>query len=246
MIAANVDVVVAVHALDRPLRPRRLHRALAIGWDGGAVPVVALTKWDLGVAPEVAGEVADLGVDVIAVSAVAGEGLDRLAALARPARTIAMIGESGAGKSSLVNALLGRDALTTGAVRAGDGKGRHTTTARHLVALPGGGALIDTPGIRELGLAADEGGVAAAFADVAGFADGCRFPDCRHDTEPGCAVRQAVTDGELDPGRLDSYRDLRREAEAMERRGGERARRAHGRAGARMVREAKRHKRGRW
>lgn len=245
VMAANVDVVVAVQALDRPLRTRRLHRALAIGWDSGAVPVVVLTKSDLGVDPVVEGEVGRLGVDVIGVSAHAGAGLDRVAALTRPARTIVLLGESGAGKSTLANALLGTEALATGAVREGDGKGRHTTTARHLVALPGGGALIDTPGMRELGLWADEGGVGATFADVEQLAPACRFPDCRHDTEPGCAVREAVERGALDPERLDSYRDLRREAEAMERRGDERAWRAHGRTGSRMAREAQRRKRGR-
>ncbi|MGD9571991.1 MAG: ribosome small subunit-dependent GTPase A [Thermoleophilia bacterium] len=245
VMAANVDVVIAVQALDRPLRVRRLHRALAIGWDAGARPVVALTKADLGVPDETAAEVAGLGIDAVAVSARTGAGIEDVAAMARPARTLVLLGESGAGKSTLTNALLGGEVLATGAVREGDGKGRHTTTARHLVALPGGGALIDTPGVRELGLWADERGVAATFADVADLAPSCRFPDCRHETEPGCAVLEAVAAGALPEERLASYRDLMREAAAMERRADERSQRAHGRTGSRMAREAQRAKRGR-
>ncbi|MGD9697084.1 MAG: ribosome small subunit-dependent GTPase A [Thermoleophilia bacterium] len=243
VIAANVDVVVAAQAADRPLRVRRLHRALALAWEGGAVPVVALTKADLGFAPETEAAVWSLGVDVVEVSALTGGGVGRIAELARPARTIVLIGESGAGKSSLANSLLGRQELATGAVRDGDAKGRHTTTARHLLPLPSGGALIDTPGVRELGLWSDEGaGVAIAFGDIDDLASGCRFGDCRHDGEPGCAVIAAVRSGELAADRLESYRGLSREVAAMERRADERARRAHGRAGARMAREANRWK----
>jgi ribosome small subunit-dependent GTPase A len=243
VIAANVDVVLIVQGLDRPLRIGRLTRGLALARDAGARPVVTLTKADLGPAPAVEAEVAALGADVLRVSASSGEGIDAVAALARPSRTVVMIGESGAGKSTLANALLGEEALATGDVRAGDGKGRHTTTARHLVVLPGGGALIDTPGIRELGLWADAGGgVATAFADVEELAPRCRFGDCRHDSEPGCAVRAAVERGELAGERLDDYLGLMREVAALERRADERARRAHGRAGARMVREVKRMK----
>ena len=169
-------------------------------------------------------------------------GVDEIAARAAPARTVVMLGESGAGKSSLANALLGRDAAATGAVRGGDAKGRHTTTARHLLPLPGGGALIDTPGVRELGLWGAESGVARAFDDIEALAEGCRFRDCRHEAEPGCAVRAAAASGELDPGRLQSLRDLRRELAADELRRDERARRAHGRRGARAVRQALRAK----
>ena len=246
-IAANVDVVAVVHGLDRPLRDRRLHRALALAWESGATPVVVLTKADLaddGAARALDAEVA-FGVDAVPVSARTGEGLGALADRARPDRTLVLIGESGAGKSTLVNALVGHDALATGAVRDGDAKGRHTTTARHLVPLPGGGALIDTPGVRELGLWGSVEGVRATFADIAALAGGCRFADCRHDGEPGCAVAAAVADGSLDPRRLDSHRDLMREMAALARRDDERARRAHGRQGSRMAREAVRHKRGR-
>jgi ribosome biogenesis GTPase len=246
-IAANIDVVAVVHGLDRPLRDRRLHRALALAWDSGATPVVVLTKADLD--PDAAARALDaevaFGVDALPVSARTGAGLDALAARARPDRTLVLVGESGAGKSTLVNALLGHEALATRAVRGGDHKGRHTTTARHLVPLPGGGALIDTPGVRELGMWGSDEGVRAAFADIAVLAEGCRFADCRHGGEPGCAVAAAVADGALAADRLGSHRDLMREMAALARREDERARRAHGRQGSRMAREAVRHKRGR-
>lgn len=244
-IAANVDVVVVVQGLDRPLRDRRLHRALALAWDSGATPVIALTKADLDDrAAEVALTVeASCGVDAHAVSVRTAQGLAAIAALARPGRTLVLVGESGAGKSSLVNALVGEEALATGAVRAGDAKGRHTTTARHLVPLPGGGALIDTPGVRELGLWGSEEGVAAAFADITSLAEGCRFADCRHRGEPGCAVVRAVEEGRLDAGRLHSLHDLTRESEALALRADERAWRAHGRRFSRIARDASRRKR---
>jgi len=240
VIAANVDVVLVVQGLDRPLRLRRIHRALVMAWDSGATPAVVLTKADLAAAAQVEALLADaaLGVDIHTVSVVAGRGVDEIAARAAPARTVVLLGESGAGKSSLANALIGREALPTGAVRDGDARGRHTTTARHLIALPGGGALIDTPGVRELGLWGAERGLARAFDDIETLAEGCRFRDCRHDSEPGCAVLAAVASGELDPGRLQSLRDLRRELAADERRRDERASRAAGRRGSRAARQA--------
>ncbi len=244
VIAANVNVVLVVQGLDRPLRVRRLHRALAMAWDCGAVPALVLTKADLAPSAEVEAVLADaaLGVNVHTVSAVSGRGIDEIAGRAAPARTVVMLGESGAGKSSLANALLGAGAAATGAVRPGDAKGRHTTTARHLLPLPGGGALIDTPGVRELGLWGAESGVARAFDDIEALAEGCRFRDCRHESEPGCAVRAAADSGELDPGRLQSLRDLRRELAADALRRDERSRRARGRRGAKAVRQALRAK----
>ncbi len=244
-IAANIDVVAVVQGLDRPLRERRIHRALALAWDAGATPVVILAKADLddqATSRSLAAEAA-LGVDVHAVSALTGEGLAWVADLAAPDRTLVLIGESGAGKSSLVNALVGAEALATGHVREGDAKGRHTTTARHLVPLPGGGALIDTPGVRELGLWGSEEGVAAAFADITALAEGCRFGNCRHDGEPGCAVVRAVEEGRLDPARLGSLLDLARETETMALRANDREWRAQGRRGSRLAREAMRLKR---
>lgn len=222
---------------------RRLHRALALAWESGAVPVVALTRCDLDPGLDAAAQAGALGVEVVPLSARTGEGLDAVAALARPARTIVLLGESGAGTSSLANALVGRPEPATGEVRRGDAKGRHTTTARHLVALPGGGALIDTPGVRALGLWTDEGGgVAVTFGDIEALAADCRSSDCGHLSEPGCAVLRALDDGELAEDRLASYRDLAREVAALERRGDERARRAHGREGSRVAREAQRRK----
>ncbi len=244
-IAANVDVVAVVQGLDRPLRNRRAHRGLALAWDAGATPVVVLTKADLDdqAASRALTMEATLGVDAHAVSVRTGEGLARVAALVAPDRTLVLIGESGAGKSSLVNALVGAEALATGDVRRGDAKGRHTTTARHLVPLPGGGALIDTPGVRELGLWGSDEGVAVAFADITALAEGCRFGDCRHDGEPGCAVVRAVEEGRLAPERLGSLRDLSRETEALALRANDREWRAKGRRGSRLAREAMRLKR---
>lgn len=246
VIAANVDLVVAVHGLDRPLHEGRLHRVVALAWEARALPLVVLTKADLPAREAVEARVALAlpGVDVICTSSRTGEGLDELRARIRPDRTVVLVGESGAGKSSLANALVGVERLAVGDVRTGDAKGRHTTTARELVALPGGGAIIDTPGVRELGLWGGEEGVSAAFGDIEALAAGCRFGDCRHESEPGCAVRAAVDEGRLDSARLDSFLVLAREIRALELRADERAHRAHGRQFSRVAREAKRHRRG--
>ena len=219
VLAANVDLVLVTAPADR-LSPARVERETALAWDGGARPVVLLTKHDLA-PPGLLDDLGDrlVGVDVVPVSTVTGEGLDRVAALLRPHRTAVLLGPSGAGKSSLTNALLGHGRLPTGEVRAADHRGRHTTTARQLLAVPGGGLLIDTPGLRSLGLAGDHGGVAAAFPEVEALAAGCRFGDCRHDREPGCAVLAAETDGALDGARLASYRKLRQELDFEDRRG---------------------------
>jgi ribosome biogenesis GTPase / thiamine phosphate phosphatase len=213
-MAANVDLVLLVCGVDRPVKTGRIQRGATLAWDAGATPVVVLTKAARasGV-EEVAERVAEAnpGVDVLITSAKEGIGLDALRALAA-GRTVTMLGESGAGKSSLMNALVGEDVAVVGAVRAGDSKGRHTTTTRELRVLPAGGVLIDTPGIRAVGLSADPEAVAMTFADIDELASGCRFADCRHDTEPGCAVVAAVAAGELAQARLDAWRDLDREA----------------------------------
>lgn len=211
-VAANVDVVIVVVPLDGPPNLRRTERTLALVWASGAVPVVALTKADLSSDLrgdlEAVGGVA-LGVEVLAVSTVTGAGLEAVSRVVPPGRTAVLLGASGAGKSSLVNALAGTDLLATAGIRA-DGRGRHTTTARELVALPGGGLLIDTPGLRAVALF-DDDGVDAAFADVASLAASCRFTDCGHSSEPGCAVLAAVETGALDRDRLVSWDKLRRE-----------------------------------
>lgn len=214
VVAANLDVVLVVDALSGEARLRRVERYLAVAWSSGATPVVVLTKSDL--ADDVAAAVAEvaedaLGVEVLPVSSVTGDGLDAVSALVGPGRTAAMVGPSGVGKSSLANALAGESLAATREIRE-DGRGRHTTTARELYVLPGGGLLVDTPGMRELALYDDEEGVATAYADVTALAAECRFRNCAHRTEPGCAVAAAIDDGRLDPARLIAWRKLQAEA----------------------------------
>jgi ribosome biogenesis GTPase len=216
VLAGDVDLVLITVPGDRP-SVSRVERESVLAWESGARPLVVLTKSDL--APhDLASRLEQrlVGVDVLVTSGVTGEGVAELAALLEPGRTAVLLGPSGAGKSTLVNALLGDARLETGAVRAADARGRHTTTARELVVLPRGGVLVDTPGLRSLGLLGDDG-IAAAFADVDDLAAGCRFRDCAHAGEPGCAVQRAVDDGTLDPARLESFRKLQREV-AFERR----------------------------
>jgi ribosome biogenesis GTPase len=215
VVAANLDTVLVVDALSGDARLRRVERYLAVAWSSGATPVVVLTKADL--CADVAAGVEQvredaLGVDVLPVSSLTGEGLDAVRALLPPGRTGAMVGPSGVGKSSLVNALSGRVIADTGEIRESDGRGRHTTTARELHLLPGGGLLVDTPGMRELSLYDDTEGVDTAYADVALLAADCRFRDCQHRTEPGCAVAAAIDDGRLDPARYSAWRKLQAEA----------------------------------
>jgi ribosome small subunit-dependent GTPase A len=215
VVAANLDVVLVVEALVGETRLRRVERYLAVAWSSGATPVVVLTKADLcddvAAGVELVTEDA-LGVDVLPVSSLTGEGLDAVRALLGPGRTAAMVGPSGVGKSSLANALAGETLAVTREIRESDGRGRHTTTARELHLLPGGWLLIDTPGMRELGLYDDAEGVDVAYADVAQLAGECRFRDCAHRTEPGCAVAAAIDDGRLDPARFTAWRKLQSEA----------------------------------
>ncbi len=208
VLAANVDVVLVSAPGDRP-SAARVERETILGWESGALPVVVVTKADL--AP--AGYVEELrerlvGVDVIVTSAIEGSGIDPVVRTLQPCRTAVLLGPSGAGKSTLVNALLGEERLAVGAVREDDRRGRHTTSSRELVLIPSGGLLIDTPGVRTLGLGSVEGGLDAAFADVVALAGQCRFRDCAHRGEPGCAVQAAVAAGTLDGARLGNYRRL--------------------------------------
>jgi ribosome biogenesis GTPase len=214
VVAANLDTVLVVDSLAGEARLRRVERYLAVAWSSGATPVVVLTKADL--CEDVAAAVEQvredaLGVEVVAASSVTGEGLDAVRDLLPTGRTGAMVGPSGVGKSSLVNALAGETIVETGGIRD-DGRGRHTTTARELHLLPGGGLLVDTPGMRELALYDDHEGVDTAYADLALLAADCRFRDCEHRTEPGCAVAAAIDDGRLDPARYSAWRKLQAEA----------------------------------
>lgn len=217
VLAANVDLVIVTAPADR-LSPARVERELAVAWESGARPLVVLTKADLADA-DAATELGDrlAGVDVLATSAVDGSGVAEVADALRPDRTAVMLGPSGAGKSSLVNALLGFERLATGEVRDADSRGRHTTTSRQLVAVPGGGVLIDTPGLRSLGLAGD-GALDQVFPEIDLLAEGCRFRDCGHEVEPGCAVVAALARGELEAERFASFRKLRQEVAADLRR----------------------------
>lgn len=227
VIAANIDTVFIVSPLVGRSRPRLLQRCLALAWQSGATPVVLLTKADIAtdVSDRVAAAQADaVGADVFTVSAATGEGLDALGGYLQPGQTVTMIGPSGAGKTTLTNALgAGSFALETGDVRD-DGKGRHTTTARELVVLPSGAVAIDTPGLRGLALWEAEEGIGVAFADIVEFAADCRFGDCAHHGEPGCAVGRAITEGDLDAARFDDYEKLLREQRRLETRRDGRAR----------------------
>ena len=213
VLAANVDTVLVTVPCEAGGRAGRVERLLALAWESGATPVVVLTKTDR--LDGVADAVAELalsapGVEVLAVSAVTGDGLDDVAAAARG--TTVLVGPSGAGKSTLANALIGEEALAVGEVRASDGKGRHTTVHRELVPFDGG-VLVDTPGLRAVGLIDAAEGIDKAFTDVVELAEDCRFADCAHDREPGCAVRAAVEAHELPERRWEAYRKLLREDE---------------------------------
>jgi ribosome biogenesis GTPase len=220
VVAANVDLFFIVTSANRDFNLRRLERYLAAVWDSGAEPVVVLNKIDIGDAIEgmvdQIGEVG-FGIPVVRVSALTGAGLDDLQSHLARGKTVGLVGSSGVGKSSLVNRLLGNEVQEVRTLRR-DGKGRHTTSRRELIELPDGGILIDTPGMRELGLIEDAGGIDTLFADITALAEECRFRDCEHQGEPGCAVAAAVEAGKLDKARLASYHKLRREIAAAERR----------------------------
>jgi ribosome biogenesis GTPase len=226
VVAANIDTVFVVMGLDGDYSVRRIERYLITAWDGGAAPVIVLNKAD--VCTDVAGAVADVvavapGVPVHAISTRHDAELTCLDPYLAVGRTVALLGSSGVGKSTIVNRLVGHDVQRTREVREDDQRGRHTTTSRQLIILPTGALLIDTPGMRELQLWDGALGLTAAFEDVEVLGAGCRFGNCLHHTEPGCAVKRAVEDGTLDAGRLASYRLLHRERAWMASRVDEKA-----------------------
>jgi len=242
ILAANVDIAFIVTSLNAELNLRRIERYLAVVWESGATPVIVLSKADLDddvPGHRVAVESIAPGVEVIAASAISGEGIEAIRAHLGTGRTVAFIGSSGVGKSTLVNALAGYELLTTSGIREDDARGRHTTTRRQLVALAEG-LVIDTPGIRELALL-DGDGLASTFEDIEQLAAGCRFSDCRHQSEPGCAIRTALASGELDGGRFAAYRKLEREAHRSELSTNAVARKAERRKWTAMIKGVERH-----
>ncbi|MCL2085073.1 MAG: ribosome small subunit-dependent GTPase A [Oscillospiraceae bacterium] len=215
VIAANMDYVFIMTSLNRDFNINRIERYLALARQSGAVPVVVLTKADLAddvAAKVIAAQTAAKDTDIVPISVVTGAGMDRLNEFLKPGKTAVFIGMSGVGKSSLLNALMGQTVMAAGAIREDDGRGRHTTTHRQLFTLPSGAMVIDTPGMRSLGMWDAEEGVSETFHDVEVLLGGCRFSDCRHQTEPGCAIREAVGSGRLSEARWENYNTLKREA----------------------------------
>lgn len=245
VVAANIDIVFIVMSMNDDFNIRRLERYLIAGWDSGATPVIVLTKADLvdDVSPYIeATESIALGVEILAVSAFTGTGIDKLINFLGEGKTGALLGSSGVGKSSLINALLDEDQMRVQTIREDDAKGRHTTTHRELIMLPSGGCLIDTPGMRELQLWDYSNQLDASFKDVEAFASHCKFRDCTHTNEPGCQVKKAIEDGQLERDRILSYFKLQKELAYLERKTNIRAQQAETKMWKRISKHVKHRK----
>ncbi len=219
VVAANIDTIFIVNGLDDDFNPKRIERYLLLSWDSGAVPVIVLNKSDI--CDDLDNKLEELeaiamGTPIITISAKEGSGIDAIRENIESGSTCALMGSSGVGKSTIINALLGYERFDTGEVREDDSKGRHTTTFREMVRLPEGGLIIDTPGMREIQVWADEESIGRSFSDIEELALNCKFTDCQHDQEPGCAIRDAIDDGSLEENRLTSYRKLLRELQHLE------------------------------
>ena len=215
VVAANFDYVFIMTSLNQDFNINRIERYLTLAWQSGAMPVVILTKADLTGDTNTrvqAVQTAAQGVDVIPVSVVSGAGLERLDRYLQPGKTIVFLGMSGVGKSSLLNTLMQQEVMAVSAIREDDGRGRHTTTHRQLLRLPSGAMVIDTPGMRGLGLWDAEAGLSETFSDIEALLGNCRFSDCRHEREPGCAIREAINNGTLSPTRWENFQTLQQEA----------------------------------